>query len=58
MACVYTYVIILTILGPEYKGRFLDAKHDSDLQEAAGLRDANGHSGSDDERMEKVEQKV
>jgi SHS family lactate transporter-like MFS transporter len=58
MACVYTYVIILTILGPEYKGRFLDAKHDHDLQEATGLRDANAHSGSDDERMDKIEQKV
>jgi hypothetical protein len=57
---VYAYVIILTILGPEYKGRFLDAKHDNDLQEAAGLRgDAqHGHSDSGDEKAEKVEQKV
>lgn len=60
MACVYTYVIILTILGPEYKGRFLDAKHDADLQEATGLRDsaANGHSDSGDEKMEKGDHKV
>ena len=56
MACVYVYVIILTILGPEYKGRFLDAKHDHDLQEVTGLRDPSAHSGSDDEKM--VEQKV
>ena len=60
MACVYVYVIILTILGPEYKGRFLDAKHDEDLQEATGLRNGaeHGHSDSGDEKMEKVEQKV
>lgn len=58
MACVFTYVIILTILGPEYKGRFLDAAHDEDLKEATGLRDHDavaGHSGSDDEKMEKGE---
>lgn len=56
MACVYVYVIILTILGPEYKGRFLDAAHDHDLQEAAGLRDStNGHSDSGDEKMDKME---
>ena len=58
MACVYAYVIILAILGPEYKGRFLDAAHDEDLKEAAGLRDHDavaGHSGSDDEKMYKEE---
>lgn len=56
MACVYAYVIILTFLGPEYKGRNLDAAHDQDLQEARGLRGAvNGHhSGSDEEKSQKV----
>lgn len=61
MACVYVYVIILTILGPEYKGRKMTAEDDSDLAEAAG-HDAvdkvvhaddgsNGrHSGSDEEK--------
>ena len=57
MACVYVYVIILTFLGPEYKGRKLDAAHDQDLQEATGLRNNSyGHgSGSDEEKVgEKV----
>lgn len=39
MGCVYAYVILLTILGPEYKGRSMTAEHDSDLEEAVG-RDA------------------
>ena len=55
MACVYVYVIILAFLGPEYKGRKLDPQHDSDLQEARGLRDhTDGHSGSDEEKVGKV----
>lgn len=60
MACVYVYVIVLTILGPEFKGRKMTAEDDSDLAEAAG-RDAvervvhkddisNRHSGSDEEK--------
>lgn len=60
MACVYVYVILLTILGPEYKGRKMTAEEDSDLAEAAG-RDAvervvhtddssHRHSGSDEEK--------
>lgn len=53
MACVYIYVIILAFLGPEYKGRSLEAADDSDLQEARGLRDtADGHSS--DEKIGKV----
>lgn len=36
MACVYVYVIILTILGPENLGRGFDVQHDTDLAEAAG----------------------
>ena len=55
MGCVFAYVIILTILGPEYKGRSLEASHDHDLQEARGLRETtDGHSGSDEEKSEKV----
>ena len=64
MACVFVYVILLTFLGPEYKGRTMTVAHDHDLQEAAG-RDAvarathgrqasPGHSGSDDEKTDKV----
>lgn len=39
MACVYVYVIFLTLLGPEKLGRKFDVEHDSDIAEAAG-RDA------------------
>jgi SHS family lactate transporter-like MFS transporter len=57
MACVYVYVIILTFIGPEYKGRSMDAADDHDLQEARGIHDRpqdHDHSGSDDEKYEKV----
>lgn len=53
MACVYAYVIVLTILGPEYKGRSMEAADDEDLQEARGLR-GHDHAGSDDGKVEKV----
>ncbi|KJZ79472.1 hypothetical protein HIM_00941 [Hirsutella minnesotensis 3608] len=36
MGCVYAYVIILTLLGPEYMGRNLDLAHDEDAKEAVG----------------------
>lgn len=36
MACVYVYVIILALLGPEKLGRKFDVEHDSDIAEAAG----------------------
>ncbi|SMR59050.1 unnamed protein product [Zymoseptoria tritici ST99CH_1E4] len=36
MACVFVYVILLTLLGPERRGRSLDAADDEDLAEAAG----------------------
>lgn len=36
MACVYVYVIILTILGPEKLGRRFGVEHDDDMAEAAG----------------------
>lgn len=36
MACVYVYVVILAILGPEYKGRHMGITHDEDLEEAVG----------------------
>lgn len=60
MGCVFAYVIILTFLGPEYKGRKMDAASDHDLQEARGIRDDaydhdHEHSGSDIEKGGKVE---
>ncbi|GAB7337335.1 hypothetical protein MBLNU457_g2689t1 [Dothideomycetes sp. NU457] len=36
LGCVYAFVILLTFLGPEKKGRKLDVAHDHDMEEAAG----------------------
>lgn len=36
MGCVYAYVILLTLIGPEYRGRLFDVAHDADMAEAAG----------------------
>ena len=36
MGCVYAYVILLTLLGPEDLRREFDAAHDEDLREVAG----------------------
>ena len=49
MACVYVYTIVLTVLGPEYKGRDMGVARDDDMQEAAGRGGARG-AGSVDER--------
>jgi SHS family lactate transporter-like MFS transporter len=34
MGCVYAYVILLTILGPERRNRNFDVAHDHDMEEA------------------------
>ena len=36
MGCVYAYVILLTLIGPEARGAMMDVSHDQDLKEAAG----------------------
>ncbi|KAM7213185.1 Major facilitator superfamily domain containing protein [Rhypophila decipiens] len=36
MGCVYVYVIILTLIGPEHLNRKLDVAHDADVREVAG----------------------
>ena len=36
MACVFVYVIILALVGPERLGRKFDIAHDEDMAEAAG----------------------
>ncbi|KAK4990925.1 Carboxylic acid transporter [Elasticomyces elasticus] len=36
MGCVYVYVILLTFLGPEYRGRHMGVENDQDMEEAAG----------------------
>jgi len=37
MGCVYAYVIVLTLVGPEYLGRDFGVDNDEDMAEAAGL---------------------
>jgi SHS family lactate transporter-like MFS transporter len=60
MACVYVYVIILTFLGPEYKGRSMAAHNDQDLAEAAGqashgdVEKQGRTNSSDDEQARKL----
>lgn len=36
MACVYVYVIALTLLGPEHLSKDFDVSHDEDMAEVAG----------------------
>lgn len=36
MGCVYAYVILLTLIGPEHLSRSFDASQDADLEEATG----------------------
>lgn len=36
MGCVYAYVILLTFIGPEYRGRNFDVASDSDMEAATG----------------------
>lgn len=54
MACVYVYVIILTILGPEYKGRDMGVASDGDMDDAVGRRASIGDESSGKESGEKV----
>lgn len=52
MGCVYAYVILLTLLGPEHLGRSFDAADDADVAEATGARDMK-ISGSEEGDVEK-----
>ncbi|CAJ2512484.1 Uu.00g054990.m01.CDS01 [Anthostomella pinea] len=45
MGCVYAYVILLTLLGPEHLARNMDVGHDADAAEATG--NANFAKGLD-----------
>lgn len=60
MGCVYAYVIILTLVGPENRAAKLDTKHDKDLAEAAheqfeAVVGGRQESGSSDEVAKKSE---
>lgn len=54
LGCVYVYVIILTLIGPEYLGRKLEVAHDADMAEVThrDLRhqdpDHVGHGGDEE----------
>jgi SHS family lactate transporter-like MFS transporter len=50
MACVYVYVILLTFLGPEKRGRGMHARDDDELEEAVGK---DGHHIGTGEVMER-----
>lgn len=60
MGCVYAYVILLTFLGPEMKGRSMSARDDEDLEEAAGpdafdtLAEPGHRHGYDDDGIQKA----
>lgn len=36
LGCVYAYVIVLTVLGPERRGKAFGVQQDSDMAQAAG----------------------
>lgn len=57
MACVYVYVIVLTVLGPEHLRASFDVAHDQDALEAAG-RDAVAHSRYDDQPGSESDEKL
>ncbi|KAF2127829.1 carboxylic acid transporter protein-like protein [Dothidotthia symphoricarpi CBS 119687] len=54
MGCVYAYVILLTLIGPEYRGRNFDAEADADLAAAKGERKDVGRQDSDYEDKSKA----
>lgn len=52
MACVFVYVIVLVLVGPEYLGRRFEVDADDDMVEAAGVDNVKAvtgkHGGHDD----------
>lgn len=48
MGCVYAYVILLTFLGPEYRGRNFDATADEDMATVTGSRKEVGRQDCED----------
>jgi len=45
LGCVYAYVILLTFIGPERRGRDFDVDHDTDLQEVTHHRIGSAQQG-------------
>lgn len=55
MGCVYAYVILLTLIGPEYRGRNFDVAADDDMAAVTGVD--RKVVGGDSEDMEKNTEK-
>lgn len=54
MGCVYAYVILLTMIGPEYRGRNFDVEVDEDMAIARGnAKDLRADSVDDDKAVER-----
>lgn len=53
MGCVYAYVILLTLAGPEYRGRNFDVAADQDMAEATGADRKDVHRN--DSEVDKIE---
>jgi MFS transporter, SHS family, lactate transporter len=52
MACVYAYLIVLTLVGPERRGRSMDVENDSDMAEVRdGMRRAGDHRHHDHPKL-------
>jgi SHS family lactate transporter-like MFS transporter len=49
LGCVYVYVILLTFIGPERRGRDFDVDHDSDMAEVTHRQIDTGHPNQHDE---------
>jgi SHS family lactate transporter-like MFS transporter len=56
LGCVYLYVIVLTLVGPERRGRMFDVHHDSDLAEATGHREIVPHKAAQPDTRERSEE--
>jgi SHS family lactate transporter-like MFS transporter len=52
MGCVYAYVILLTLLGPEYRGRNFDVEADEDMAVAvsSGAKEVHRQDSEDVEK--------
>ncbi|KAH8725607.1 carboxylic acid transporter protein-like protein [Phaeosphaeriaceae sp. PMI808] len=50
MGCVYAYVILLTFLGPEYRGKNFNVEADEDMAIVKGERIGNKHESEDLEK--------
>ncbi|KAH7084488.1 carboxylic acid transporter protein-like protein [Paraphoma chrysanthemicola] len=56
MGCVYAYVILLTFLGPEYRGRNFDVEADEDMAAAvsSGTKDVHRQDSEDVEKARQI----